>query len=387
MEINYNPISLLDFFGTLQGVTLGILLLMLNFKKKNNMFFLVLFLVAYSIEFIPIMIRDFKLTTYHPRLVLLPLHTDWVLYALFYIYIRKISILQKSRINYWPIYPGIAYFIFSFVLFAFLPNSKIDNYMNSTHFGIIGLGLCLNLYILWLTDKYITWHIQEVNKQYSSVEEKELRWAKKFVRLSYIMVAIKILLIIYRVYVDFSEAIIFHISRVAFSCLYVFIVYWLSYRVIAQQNVQSIISGLPDQDDKDKTEQESAPKLDDLKQLAKEIDGYLHESKSYTKPSLTLLDISQALEIHHRNISTAINKIKNKNFSAYINKFRVEMAKDLLGKDSYTAMSIDGIGMESGFQSKSAFYTWFKRFNGITPYEYRLSMIEKKTNFTHKMWN
>lgn len=63
------------------------------------------------------------------------------------------------------------------------------------------------------------------------------------------------------------------------------------------------------------------------------------------------------------------------------------MAKNLLKRNTDVVMSIDGIGMESGFQSKSAFYTWFKRFNGITPSEYRDRVTGNKTNFSHKMWN
>ena len=343
------------------------------------MFFLVLFLIAYSIEYIPVLIIDMNIASYHPRLLLLPVHNDWILYPLFFIYIQKISIFQKEKIKYWPVYPGIVYFVFSVYLYVFLPDSKIEHYTKSMHLIIICLGLCYSLGILWLTNTYISKHISEVNIQYSSVEEKELRWAKKFVTISSLIVVANIILIVYWVYMDFTQAGFFKVLRFIFSCIYVFVVYWLSYRVITQQNVQSILLGNDDVGAEDKVIRENFSQLDDLKNLVQKIDGYLIESKSYTKQNLTLLDISEALDVHHRNISIAINKVKNKNFSAYINDFRVEMAKGMLQKDSYNKMSIDGIGLESGFQSKSAFYTWFKRLNGITPSEYRMNIIARKT--------
>lgn len=100
--------------------------------------------------------------------------------------------------------------------------------------------------------------------------------------------------------------------------------------------------------------------------------SYLMESKKIFKdPDLSLTSISERLNISVTYLSQLINKLTGTNFSDYINGYRVKETQKLLGHYTYNSYSILSIGLEAGFNSKSAFYTAFKKHTGTTPSQYR----------------
>jgi AraC-like DNA-binding protein len=64
-----------------------------------------------------------------------------------------------------------------------------------------------------------------------------------------------------------------------------------------------------------------------------------------------------------------LNEHLNKSFTDFINELRIEVSKEyLVTKGNLT---IESIGYESGFNSKSTFFKAFKKFTGITPLQYQ----------------
>ena len=102
-----------------------------------------------------------------------------------------------------------------------------------------------------------------------------------------------------------------------------------------------------------------------------EIENYILESSCYLEPSLTLKSLSEDLKISTSLTSQIINQGSQNNFSDYINQFRVNKAKEFLKDASFSNYTIESIGLECGFNSKSTFYTAFKKFTSITPIEFR----------------
>ena len=62
--------------------------------------------------------------------------------------------------------------------------------------------------------------------------------------------------------------------------------------------------------------------------------------------------------------------------SDYINEFRVDHSKKLIRDPEFKNYTVVSMGLESGFNSKSTFYSAFKKFTNMTPVEFRNS-IEK----------
>ena len=105
-----------------------------------------------------------------------------------------------------------------------------------------------------------------------------------------------------------------------------------------------------------------------------EIDGFVKSQKIYLEPSLTLKSLAGLFNISEGYISQLINHFSRQSFTDYVNKLRVEEAKKMLGDEAYYNYTIASIGMEAGFNSKSTFYSAFKRHTGLSPTGYMVAL-------------
>ncbi|WP_299435739.1 helix-turn-helix domain-containing protein [uncultured Aquimarina sp.] len=103
----------------------------------------------------------------------------------------------------------------------------------------------------------------------------------------------------------------------------------------------------------------------------KELEFLMKEAKLYRDPNLGLDSVAGKLKISSNYLSQLVNKLTGKNFADYINTFRVEDAKLKLRNINFINYTIVGIALESGFNSKSTFYSSFKKMTGISPSSYR----------------
>jgi len=69
-------------------------------------------------------------------------------------------------------------------------------------------------------------------------------------------------------------------------------------------------------------------------------------------------------------LSAYLKRHYNKSFYNFINYYRIEEAKRFLTDPDQHKYSISHISENSGFTSRSAFYTAFKKNTGFTPGEY-----------------
>jgi AraC-like DNA-binding protein len=96
----------------------------------------------------------------------------------------------------------------------------------------------------------------------------------------------------------------------------------------------------------------------------------MKETELFTDSQIGLDDLASRLNISSKSLSQAINEGYQKTFFI-ISTTRIGKAMDMLQSDEHTNLSIEGIATVVGFQSKSSFYTAFKKNNGITPTDFR----------------
>ena len=101
------------------------------------------------------------------------------------------------------------------------------------------------------------------------------------------------------------------------------------------------------------------------------IISFVEDTEAYLKPELNMTWLSTQTGIPKHNITEVLSTEMNKNFFGFINEYRVKKVKELLMRKNY--YSIEGIGYECGFSSKSSFFTVFKSITGMTPLEYKKS--------------
>ncbi len=97
----------------------------------------------------------------------------------------------------------------------------------------------------------------------------------------------------------------------------------------------------------------------------------MDKEELYKNPLLSRSDLANRLETSERYLSQIINQEFNKSVTQFVNEYRIEAAKNLLHNPVFDKYSVEAIGMEAGFKSKSVFYSTFKTSEGISPGVYR----------------
>ncbi len=107
------------------------------------------------------------------------------------------------------------------------------------------------------------------------------------------------------------------------------------------------------------------------REIVDQIKNTVLREKLYSNPNLHLKNFAKKLHIPEKELSIIINDNLGKNFSSFINEFRVKEACNLLADNK---LKISEILLKVGFYSRSAFNTAFKEITGQTPSEFRQSL-------------
>lgn len=104
--------------------------------------------------------------------------------------------------------------------------------------------------------------------------------------------------------------------------------------------------------------------------IRQKIYQHIERDRAYLQPTLSMDVLSQAIGFPKYQITEVLNRDIGKNFFQFVNYYRVEAVKKMLLKEQLK-YSIEAIGYECGFSSKSSFYTIFKKQTGETPISFR----------------
>ncbi len=146
-----------------------------------------------------------------------------------------------------------------------------------------------------------------------------------------------------------------------------FILYVLSFYGLRQMQIN-----IPFMEQKIVEKQYKKPQLSPEKRdyICKMVTVFFESEKVYLNPELNMDMLSTKLKIPKHQITEAINMNIGKNFFQFVNSFRVEAVKKMLANPK-NKFSVEAVGFECGFSSKSSFYSVFKSSTGLTPFEYR----------------
>lgn len=108
-----------------------------------------------------------------------------------------------------------------------------------------------------------------------------------------------------------------------------------------------------------------------VKKLMDELDELIEKDTLFVSQSVSLQSLAKKLNTNANYLSMSINHYHNLSFKDFINKKRVEFAKNQLCKPESNRYTILSIAEESGFKSKDAFYRAFKKFTGYTPTQFK----------------
>lgn len=117
-------------------------------------------------------------------------------------------------------------------------------------------------------------------------------------------------------------------------------------------------------DRNEKARQEAAERM---RELRRRIEKLMDEEKIFLQNGLKISDLAEQLCCNRNYIYRAINVEMGISFAEYVNKKRVDYAKQMI--EQKPDLQMNELYMRVGFSSSSSFYRCFRQFEGCTPKE------------------
>ena len=110
------------------------------------------------------------------------------------------------------------------------------------------------------------------------------------------------------------------------------------------------------------------------KELHQQLCTLMENEKPYLRNDLSLAELAGLINISTHNLTEVINTFADTSFYDFVNSYRVENVKKAIKDPEFQNYTLLGIGLESGFNSKSSFNSVFKKHTGLTPSQYKKSL-------------
>lgn len=107
---------------------------------------------------------------------------------------------------------------------------------------------------------------------------------------------------------------------------------------------------------------------------------YMKNAKPYLHENLNLEKLSSQTGTPEKELSAIINRNMGTHFFDFVNEYRISAAKDILQDQDKKDLTILEILYQVGFNSKSSFYTAFKKSTQQTPKQYRKEHLSKSSS-------
>lgn len=111
-------------------------------------------------------------------------------------------------------------------------------------------------------------------------------------------------------------------------------------------------------------------------ELSRRMVTVMEKDKLFKDCELTIGKLALALKTKPYVVSAILSEYHGKTFPEFISQYRIAEAQMLLHSRKHQAYSIEAIAFDCGFNTPSAFYTYFKKITKLTPAEYRSRKLE-----------
>jgi len=109
-----------------------------------------------------------------------------------------------------------------------------------------------------------------------------------------------------------------------------------------------------------------------MDEIRNRLIDYLEVKKIFLEPNISLIKFSMEVGTNTTYLSNIINQYYKCNFHSVINNYRIQYAKKILLEGKF---NVTEVAIESGFTSRSAFFSAFQRIEGTSPLNF---IMQKK---------
>jgi AraC-like DNA-binding protein len=403
-ETAISLLSVLLLLGSAQGIFLALLLL--RFKKGNlhaNRW-LACLLFLFSITLIDGFLTETRYYLLFPHLIAVEWPLNLAIGPLLFLYVRSLTGLDAkgfriSELSHFI--PVIILYILLTPFYVIPPELKTTLWLESInettanplyHIDPVLILIVLQVAVYWgISIKMISRYAKRIKENFSDVETICLSWLRNLLIIFFIIFVIYLFTYMFSGFFGLYDKAEFFIHLVLAIIIYAMGIKGLShpeiFTVFRASDAEGEGGQFKGDDSKpieydvkssQKTENEQGKKYqkssltdEQAMQIVEKLSVIMENEKPFLETGLTLTGLANMLSISPNHLSQVINEKTGKSFFEFVNEYRVEEAKRLLVSPLVNRFSVLGIGMESGFSSKSAFYNAFKKHTGVTPSGYK----------------
>ena len=352
------------------GAALLLGALLINHPQRINVNanrWLGFFTITLGLAMFEIFLVSQKFHLYHPFLFECIGITRFLTAPALYIAVVNFTSLDKrfQWIWLWHFVPFLLVVLFRGPFFITGFNSDFEEPTRQIILTVLQLILPTQAIVYWmLSFRKLKQHQSNINQFASATEKINLVWLQSF------LIILLVILLVWLNLVFFDIQLLKDMTPILYLCSIFFLAYFsLKQREVFEFNMKDRDSLSEMIDVKKPVKQK---RLDD-KQLAILNEKLVHlmiSEKLFLDNELSLPALSTKLGASANDTSYLINEVYAENFYNFINRHRIDEAKRLLLTDEYQKLNILGIAYQSGFNSKTAFHTAFKKHTQVSPTEF-----------------
>jgi AraC-like DNA-binding protein len=393
----------MQLFLSLSGIILSAILLYFNARNSKSTIYLgIFFLLAGLYSFSYYALLNSGSVTFAAVVLVNSGILSFLIGPCLYFFIRGVlkddPFLKKHDL--WHLLPVLFFLIMTSpyllspwtykkeVAGKFIADLNSQNFFNTAFLGnnllayivFILPALLVLAYVLWSSGLLFTFLKHKRERQVFISRLSTLRWIKAFLGIEIILVSGHLLLMVkIFVYGDlrgFSG--LHHIQNIlgigplAILLLTFFspeVLYGLP-RIPAKRGEMRIPEKEADKGIPLGRPTQKQLESDYLKSICRKADTCMEHFKPYTNPGFNLAQLSVLIHIPVHHLTYYFREEKKQSFIDYRNEWRVKHAKSLLKEGKSSEMTLEAIGLLSGFPNRDSFRTAFHRTEGVTPAVY-----------------
>ncbi len=352
----YKVINFIISFGALQGLIIGVLLLIKGFKSKQEKLYLALILIGFA----AILGRVLILGIYNNQaLFLVNLNFILLISPAFYLYTKECSNTTKNIKLKGKHFLPFLIINLGYILFCFMVKDAVNYQKYLQNVIKINESFSIVYFAIYL---YLTYDLYKQNKSYYSKIRYQLLNQLTLMFFGFFIIWIAYVLTEW-IYFDYNMELIYYYPIMVLLAV---ILYYLSLRIIIHTQFLFVGKEIPTRKNFILKERES-------KHLLDKLTLFMSEKKPFLDGDVSLITLANSLDVNPKVLSFVINEHSNKNFNDYINNWRVEEVKKRLNDKAYKHYKMLSIAFDCGFNSKSTFNLAFKKATGLSPSQYKNS--------------
>ncbi len=392
MDSSYKLLSTLTLLGAVQGVFLALALFNTKSGDTRAHRILAFLTLLFSMDLGEEFLYQTGFFESAPNLLHVLTPIDLLYGPFIYLYVLQLTSPVSDGVrkrHYWHFLPALTGILLLLPFFLLdgaeklelteilreggaMKNDTPHELLIQVGFTLLALGTIvqLGLYLLFLIKRLISYS-KSIKNEFSDIEKINLTWLRN------LLLGLGCIYLLFLGDQFFPDLMGMNVLGDLTTVIAVILIYAMGYLGLRQPAIftQAFVSKQPAIEDSVEQSVEKYHRSGLDKETSRvfldELTAHMEAYKPYLEGDLVLPQLAQQLGISANYLSQIINEQLKVNFYDFINGYRVQEARRLMRKAGQKNTNILTLALDSGFNSKSAFYTAFKKATSMTPTQYR----------------